>query len=185
MILSLCGFMGAGKSTVAKQLSYQLGCRLIDMDSHIVSMTGESIPEIFAQRGERAFRELERRAAEEISAKYNTPSEKRLDPDGNEYVTLVLSLGGGALTWAETAKIISNSTRCVYLKCSPELLLQRLLNGRSERPLIKGKTKEELYEYIKETLSIREPAYSQASSITVQCDGKNLREICQEIMERI
>ena len=61
--------MGAGKSTIAKRLSYQLGCRLIDMDAYIVSKSGRTIPQIFKEEGEAAFRTMEREAAREIVAR--------------------------------------------------------------------------------------------------------------------
>ena len=174
--------MGAGKSTIAKRLSYQLGCRLIDMDAYIVSKSGRTIPQIFKEEGEAAFRTMEREAAREIVARYNTPEEKKLDANGNEYVTLVLSLGGGALTGSETAQVIKENTMCVYLKCSVELLLQRLSDGHSERPLIMNKSREELREYIASTLALRNPSYIGNSRIIVECDGKSAADICNEII---
>ena len=110
------------------------------------------------------------------------PEEKKLDANGNEYVTLVLSLGGGALTGSETAQVIKENTMCVYLKCSVDLLLQRLADGHSERPLIMHKSREELREYIASTLALRNPSYIGNSRIIVECDGKSAADICNEII---
>ena len=92
MMITLTGFMGSGKTTVGKVLADFLGCPFMDLDDLIVKKAGKSIPEIFAQDGEPAFRQLEARLLRQTVEKYTEN-------------TVVLALGGGAVTTPATCTV--------------------------------------------------------------------------------
>ncbi len=152
MIITLCGFMGCGKSTLGRGLAAAYNCRFIDLDDYIEAKWAMSISTIFARKGEEWFRNEESAALQEIVEEYNYLSSK-------EPYTLVLALGGGTVTYAPSARIIKESTHCVYLKCSKEVLLARLMKNNSRRPLLAGKTEGEMSQTIDSLMARREGIY--------------------------
>ena len=111
-----------------------------------------SISTIFEKNGEEWFRQEECASLKEIVEEYNYLSSK-------EPYTLVLALGGGTVTYAPSARIIKESTHCVYLKCSKEVLLARLMKNNSRRPLLAGKTEGEMSRTIDSLMARREGIY--------------------------
>ena len=142
----LIGYMGAGKTTVGKALAEELGVPFYDLDWYITMRYRKSIPEIFAERGEEGFRELERRMLHEAA----------------EFEDVVLSCGGGTPCFFDNMAYMNSLADTVYLKAEPEVLAMHLKMGKGRRPLIEGKTPEELEAYIHESLLVREPYYTQA-----------------------
>lgn len=142
----LIGYMGAGKTTVGRQLAMALGIQFYDLDWYIEMRYHKKVPQIFAEMGEEGFRDMEQRMLHEVA----------------EFEDVVLSCGGGTPCFYDNMQYMNEQAETVYLKCQPEVLAQHLRMGKTERPLIKGKTGEELTEYIKESLKQREPFYSQA-----------------------
>lgn len=142
----LIGYMGAGKTTVGKALAADLGLTLYDLDWYITMRYHRSVPEIFAERGEEGFRDLERRMLHEVA----------------EFENVVVSCGGGTPCFYDNMEYMNSLADTVYLKADPEVLAQHLKMGKGKRPLIEGKTPEELETYIQESLQAREPYYSQA-----------------------
>jgi len=108
MMITLTGFMGSGKTTVGKVLADFLGCPFMDLDDLVVKKAGKSIPDIFAQDGEPAFRELEARLLRQTVEKYAES-------------TAVLALGGGAILAPASAAL--------------DTLLARLAGETAGRPL--------------------------------------------------
>ena len=142
----LIGYMGSGKTTVGRQLALSLGVTLYDLDWYIEMRYHRTVAQIFAEKGESGFREIERNMLHEAA----------------EFQDIVLSCGGGTPCFFDNMEYMNSLAETVYLKASPEVLAMHLKMGKVERPLIKGKTDEELLQYIRESLQVREPYYTQA-----------------------
>ena len=138
--------MGAGKTTVGKALAAELGVTFYDLDWFITTRYRRSVPEIFAESGEEGFRELERRMLHEVA----------------EFEDIVLSCGGGTPCFFDNMEYMNSLADTVYLKASPEVLAMHLRMGKGKRPLLEGKSPEDLENYVAEMLVTREPFYSKA-----------------------
>lgn len=145
----LLGYMGAGKTTVGRILAKELGLQFYDLDWYIETRFCKKVSDIFAAEGEEGFRKKERAMLHEVA----------------EFENVVIALGGGAPCFFDNMEYINNQGDTVYLKGTPEVLYQHLQMAKGKRPLLEGKTKEELKEYIQESLEKREPFYSQAKNI--------------------
>ena len=161
MLITLTGFMGSGKTTVGKVLADFLGCPFFDLDDLVVKKAGKTIPEIFAQDGEPAFRQLEVRLLRQTVEKYGEN-------------TAVLSLGGGAVTTPSSAELLNGKTVCIYLRATLETLLQRLEGQTAGRPLADGALSARLAE--------REPLYEKTAHVIVDTDGLSPEEVADEII---
>lgn len=156
MIIFLIGFMGCGKTTLGKRLSRKLDYSFYDMDEEIEKKAGLSVSEIFSQKGEAAFRKMEREYL------------KSLNPESD----LVIATGGGAPCFGDNIELMNQLGITVYLKMSPVSLAGRLQKARSIRPLIEGLGDEALLEFIHERLKEREPHYKKAKCIM---KGENVK----------
>ena len=145
----LIGYMGAGKTTIGRQLALALGLQFYDLDWYIEMRYHKKVSEIFAEQGEEHFRDLERRMLHEVA----------------EFEDVVISCGGGTPCFGDNMQYMNQQAETVYLKLEPEVLAMHLSMGRTVRPLILNKTGDELLSYIKETLKEREPFYTQARHI--------------------
>jgi len=142
----LIGFMGAGKTTIGRQLALTLGLQFYDLDWYIEMRYHKKVSEIFAEQGEAYFRDLEQRMLHEVA----------------EFENVVISCGGGTPCFGDNMQYMNQQAETVYLKLEPEVLAMHLSMGRTVRPLILGKSGDELLQYIKDALAVREPFYSQA-----------------------
>lgn len=142
----LVGYMGSGKTTVGRQLAMALNRQFYDLDWYIEMRYHRTVAQIFAERGEDGFREIERNMLHEAA----------------EFEDIVLSCGGGTPCFYDNMDYINQVGESVYLKVTPEVLAQHLRMGKVERPLIKGKSPEELLAYIRQSLEAREPFYLKA-----------------------
>ena len=138
--------MGSGKSTLGKRLAEHLKLQFVDMDHYIEERNCKTIPQIFAEEGEPEFRRKEQKALKELS----------------EFTDIVIATGGGAPCFFDNMEVMNQSGKTIYLNIDPEILADRLISSKTERPLIKGKSKKELIEFIDETLKKRHEFYSQA-----------------------
>lgn len=145
----LIGYMGAGKTTVGKQLAKDLGLPFYDLDWYIESRMRKKISEIFKERGEEGFRIIERNMLHEVA----------------EFEDVVISCGGGTPCFFDNMEYMNSNSDVIYLKATPEVLYAHLQMGRSVRPLIANKTKDELLAFIKEQLSYREQFYLKAKHV--------------------
>jgi shikimate kinase len=161
MMITLTGFMGSGKTTVGKILADFLGCPFLDLDDLIVKKAGKSIPEIFEQDGEPAFRELEARLLRQTVAKYAES-------------TAVLALGGGAILAPASAALLRDKTVCIYLRATLDTLLARLEGETAGRPLAD--------DALAERLAAREPLYEKTAHVTIDTDGLSPDEVADEII---
>jgi len=141
--------MGAGKTTVGKRLSQQLGLQFIDLDLFIENRYRKRINELFAEKGESDFRVLERKALLEV-----VPFEE-----------VVVSTGGGTPCFFDNMEIMNQWGQTVYLKVSVEELAARLSSRKEHRPLLRGKKPEEISLFIADNLAKREYWYNQATYI--------------------
>jgi len=161
MVITLTGFMGSGKTTVGKVLADFLGCPFFDLDDLVVKKAGKSIPEIFAQDGEPAFRELEAKLLRQTVNKYAEN-------------TVVLALGGGAVTTPSSAALLNEKTVCIYLRATLETLQQRLEGQTAGRPLADSALAARLTE--------REPLYEKTAHVIIDTDGLSPEEVADEII---
>ena len=142
----LIGYMGSGKTTLGKKLATKLELPFIDTDQEIVKQIGMSITEYFSQHGEDAFRALEREQLRKFSEN-----------------AAVISTGGGAPCFFDNMEWIRANGYAVYLQMSPKALFDRLSQSKlHKRPILIGKSPEELRLFIEEKLIEREPYYTQA-----------------------
>ena len=142
----LIGYMGAGKTTIGKALSKELGIIFYDLDWYIESRMRKTVSEIFAERGEEGFRKIEYNMLHEVA----------------EFEDVIISCGGGTPCFFDNMDYLNQQGLTVYLKADPEVLYKHLQMAKVERPLLKGKSKEELLTFIKEQLEKREPFYTKA-----------------------
>jgi len=161
MRIYLIGYMGSGKSTVGKGLAKALNLSFIDMDDYIEERNFKSIPQIFAEEGEDVFRLKEQKALHELS----------------EFEDVVIATGGGAACFFDNIDVINKTGKSLYLKGSPRILAERLRNSKVERPLINGKSYEELVTFIDETLNQREKWYNQANVVLEYDHNVNTKEV--------
>lgn len=122
MNIVLCGFMGAGKTVVGKELAKIMGRKFVDTDEMIEAETGISIPAIFAARGEDYFRDLEFEICKKAA----------------ELKNAVISTGGGAMTFSRNVEAIKKGSKVVFLDASFDVICSRIGNGNS-RPLFKDR----------------------------------------------
>ena len=164
MKIFLAGFMGSGKMTIGRRLVVPIGYNFVDTDRFIEMQHGMTVAGIFAQHGEKAFRNMER--------------DVLLDLQKRDF--LVVSTGGGMPCHNDNMDLMLACGKVVYLKTSPQALARRLLRSHTERPLIKGKTEEELQQYIMEKLAEREVFYSRAH-VVVQTEDFTLDELLRSL----
>ncbi len=164
MRIYLIGYMGCGKSTLGRKLADHSGMQFIDMDNYIEMRNCKTVPQIFEEEGEDAFRNIERKALEELS----------------EFNNVIIATGGGAPCFFDNINLMNQTGKTIYLNIDPDILAERLIKSKSDRPLIRGKSKKELIEFINTSLEKRNKFYKQAQFQITQPDtGLN------DIMEMI
>lgn len=153
--------MGSGKTTVGKALADQLSYQFLDTDDWIEKKENKTINEIFKQKGETYFRDLE------------TDTIKRL-----YYLEKhIISTGGGLPLKEENGEILKQNGFIVYLDVTKDTVLKRL-EGDKTRPLLAGNM---LEQNIKERLEYRKPIYQYTAHISVSVDDRKIEDIVEEI----
>ena len=137
----LTGYMGAGKTTLGKAFARELNVPFIDLDWYIEERFHKSIRELFAERGEASFRELERSMLHEVS----------------EFEDVIVSTGGGTPCFFDNMDYMNRHGQTVFLDVHPDILFNRLRVATRQRPILQGKTDEELRSFIVEALDKRAP----------------------------
>lgn len=160
--LFLIGFMGAGKSTIARALNTLCGLEVLEMDAEIERRAGMRISDIFSTLGEEAFRQMET----DLITSLNTEK-------GH-----VVSCGGGTAMREVNVLAMRNRGHIVWLTAEPETILSRVASSH-DRPLLEGHKD---VPYIRGLLEQRRPKYEAAADIAVSTDGKSTRQICQDIL---
>ncbi len=164
--------MGAGKTTIGKVLAREMDIDFFDLDWYIEDRFHKKIPEIFAEQGESAFRDIERKMLHEVG----------------EFENVIVSCGGGTPCFFDNIDFMNERGDVVYLNAQPSVLKEHLLMGKSQRPLIQGKTPEELEVYIGESLEHRKPFYEKANhvlDIDVIHTKEEILDYAHQIMDMI
>ena len=163
--LFLIGPMGAGKSAVGRQLARMLHLEFFDSDMEIESRTGVDIPFIFEKEGEAGFRQREARVIDDLSRK-----------DG-----IVLATGGGVIMDPQNRNHLGARGFVVYLHTSVDQQLSRTRRGR-HRPLLEDDDPRSVLEAL---MATREPLYREIADLTVDTDGRKVRAVANDIMNRL
>ena len=163
--LFLVGPMGAGKSAVGRQLARLLHLDFVDSDEEIEARTGVDIPFIFEKEGEAGFRTREAKVIEDLSQK-----------DG-----IVLATGGGAVMDPQNRNHLGARGFVIYLHTSVDQQLSRTRKGR-DRPLLANDDPRAVLEAL---MATREPLYREIADLTVETDGRKVRAVANEILERL
>lgn len=161
----LIGFMGAGKTTVSKELSKMTDMKEIDMDAYIVKKEGMDITEIFDKFGEEYFRKKETECLIEIMKENNC----------------IVSCGGGVVVKDENVEYMKNGGKIVLLTATPETTLERVKNS-TDRPILNGNMN---VEFIAKLMEKRKERYLAVADIIVETDNKSVKDICNEILEKL
>jgi shikimate kinase len=159
--LYLVGFMGTGKTSVGRAAAARLGYRFLDSDHEIERAAGRTVTEIFAERGEAAFRALEREFVER----------------GHPASRHVISCGGGLVVPPGMAELLKTKGVVMCLHASPETIHRRTQSGR-HRPLLDVP---DPLARIRELLAAREPAYRRAGTV-ILTDGRTQADIVAHIL---
>lgn len=167
MRIFLTGYMGCGKSTIGRKIAALMGINFIDLDKYIEERNFKSVPDIFAQEGENAFRLKERQALQEVA----------------EFEEIVVGTGGGAPCFFDNMQLMNEAGITIYLAPDNETLACRLLRSKTERPLIAGKSKEELLTFIQQALEKRAPFYEQSKIIIRDKNDVLPEEVLQQILD--
>ncbi len=157
----LIGFMGSGKSVVAKRLAAQLKRKVLSTDGLIIKREGKSIAKIFRDSGEDDFRRCEREVIADIAQKEN----------------VIIDCGGGAVLDKENLTKLKEKGILFYLDATPEVIYQRIKKQR-HRPLLNCPNP---MDRIEELLTARRPFYEKADHV-INTDGKSAQQACKEIV---
>ncbi len=160
----LIGYMGCGKSTVGRRLSYRLRMPYVDTDNLIETKEKTTISDIFATQGEEVFRQME------------TDCIKSIFDYRQDYV---IAVGGGLPVREENREIMKKLGTIIYLRAKPDTIYERLKND-TKRPLLQG---EDPQGKICTMIGLRGPIYEAASDYIIDVDGKSFEEIINEIEE--
>ena len=163
--LFLTGPMGAGKSTIGRQLSKRLRLAFFDSDHEIERRTGVDIPLIFEFEGEAGFRKRERTVIDQLTRK----------PD------IVLATGGGAILDPANRAHLTHRGHVIYLHTPVEVQLARTANDRN-RPLLQTADPRQRLE---ELMQVREPLYLETAELVIDTTGKRVRDVVREIVEKL
>ena len=168
----LIGYMGSGKTTVGKALSKDTGMMFYDLDWYIESRMHKTVSQLFAERGEEGFRKIEYNMLHEVA----------------EFEDVIISCGGGTPCFFDNIDYLNRQGDVVYLKATPETLYKHLLMAKVERPLLKGKSPDELIAYITQHLKEREPFYSRARhtiDVTVLDEYDKIKVTVQQLKDML
>ena len=163
--LFLIGPMGAGKSAVGRQIAKALHLSFLDSDDEIESRTGVDIPFIFEKEGEEGFRKREAKVIDDLSALEN----------------IVLATGGGAVTDPQSRSRLGARGFVVYLYTTVDQQVARTVKGR-ERPMLADGDSRKILE---DLMAIRDPLYREIADLTVETDGRRVKAVANEIIERL
>ena len=145
----LIGYMGAGKTTLGKAFARAIGLTFVDLDWYIEERYHKTVRQIFEERGEDGFRELEKRMLHETG----------------EFENVVISVGGGTPCFFDNMDYMNAVGETVFLDVDVKVLFRRLKVAKQQRPLLANKTDEELMTFIVEALQKRLPFYSKAKYV--------------------
>jgi shikimate kinase len=160
MVIFLVGFMGSGKNWWGSTLAGKLDIPFVDLDKEIELSTGMDIVSIFEEKGEAFFRDKETAVLQSL---YDKLTGKVTSNDSSvKFATAIIATGGGTPCFGENMKWMNQHGLTVWLNPSIAELVDRLEKETEKRPLLKGKTVEELTIFIEKKLAERNPFYNLA-----------------------
>lgn len=145
----LIGYMGAGKTTVGKALEKRTGLSFIDLDYYIEGRYRKTVSQLFAEKGEETFREIERRMLHEVSM----------------FEDVLISTGGGTPCFFDNMAYMNSCGTTIYLQVPVSELAKRLELCKHTRPVLAGRSGEALEAFIAESLARRDTYYKQATVV--------------------
>ena len=160
--LVLVGMMGSGKTTVGRQLAARLGWSFLDSDAQVEESTGASVVELFAERGEAAFRAEESRVLAEALATTNPT---------------VVSAAGGVVLAADNRRLLADRGIVVWLRAAPATLAARVGSGTG-RPLLEDDPAARLAELD----AVRRPLYEEVADVVVDVDDLDASRVTDRIL---
>ncbi len=163
--LFLIGPMGAGKSAVGRQLARMLHLTFMDSDDEIEARTGVDIPFVFEKEGEEGFRKREAKVIDDLTQK-----------DG-----IVLATGGGAVMDPQNRNHLGARGFVVYLYTTVDQQLARTRRGR-ERPLLENGDRRRILE---DLMAARDELYREVADLIVETDGRKVKAVANEILDRL
>ncbi len=169
----LVGYMGAGKTTAGKLLADKLGWHFVDLDEAFKEIHGLSTADYIRTYGIEDFRRKEKYVLEDIADQ--APFEK-----------VIYATGGGYPCYEDNMECLRELGTSIYIRWKPEHLAKRLsLTDLNERPVLQGRTEEELLAFIAPQLEAREPFYKKANHVLDVdiCDELSDERIAQELYE--
>jgi len=158
------GPMGAGKTTIGKQLARSLGRSFYDSDKEIEARTGADIPLIFELEGEAGFRSREKAMIDELTRQPN----------------IVLATGGGAILDPDNRKHLAGRGFVIYLSAPVEQLFQRTARD-TRRPLLQTENPRQKLE---EILAVRDPLYREIADLVLITDNKPVRNVTNSLLQQ-
>jgi shikimate kinase len=167
MVITLIGYRGTGKSSVAGALGARLGWGAVDADDDIEARAGKSIERIFAEDGEAEFRRLERETMQ------------RLLSQGDR---LVIAAGGGAILNEQTREDMQQAGPVVWLTAPVDTILARIGGDETTASRRPNLTAQGGRAEVEQVLAKREPLYRQTASLIVDTQGRTIDEIVEAIL---
>ncbi len=161
----LIGPMGAGKTTIGRQLAAQLRLDFVDSDHEIQDRTGVDIPTIFEFEGEAGFRERERDVIDALTLQAG----------------IVLATGGGVVLNADNRRNLSSRGTVVYLFCSPEQQYERTRHDKN-RPLLQT---ENPMAKLKSLFETRDPLYREVADLIISTEKRSAQLVIKEILRKL
>ena len=161
----LIGYMGAGKTTLGKAFARSMGLTFIDLDWYIEERFHKTVRQIFAERSEEGFRELEKRMLHEVA----------------DFEDVVIATGGGTPCFFDNVEYMNQKGETVFLDVSQEVLFRRLKVAKQQRPLLAQKNDEELKAFIADALGKRLPHYSKAKHVFRADELEDKQQIQQSV----
>ncbi len=158
----LVGPMGAGKTTIGRQLAHAMSLEFDDTDQEIQRRTGVDIPTIFEYEGEEGFRKREMKVIAEMVERDN----------------IVLATGGGAVTQPENRRLLAARGYVIYLACSPEQQYERTYKDKN-RPLLQ---EGDPLEILRQLNAERDPLYRDVADLMVSTEGRSAQAVVKEVV---
>jgi shikimate kinase len=169
MVITLIGYRGSGKSTVARPLAEHLGWDWIDADTVIEEQAGRTIREIFQFEGEPAFREWERQVLASLLSRRN----------------LVIAAGGGAILSSETRTLMRQAGPVIWLQANVETLYARIHEDVTTAERRPNLTNLGAKDEIAKVLESRHPLYQEAATIVINTEGLSIEAIVDQILAQL
>ena len=161
----LIGYMGAGKTTLGRAYSKDQGLTFIDLDWYIEERFHKTVQQIFAERGEEGFREIERRMLHEVA----------------DFEDVVIAAGGGTPCFFDNMDFMNEHGVTVLLQAQTSTLFNRLKVAKSQRPLLADKSDDELMTFIMTGLQKRQVFYSKAQYVFASDELESQKQIVDSI----